>query len=219
MVNLAGIVEELDLTIWGEFHSSFINQALDFVPQLPTVISIMPRAVRMVCAPGPRIIVGWRSLRIRVRSYQRHQIQLQQVLQSLGQRHVELGELPPGLALINPLLWARLWLDLWSGSNLERSILHHTRPLSSWKLISDLVPDLDCLLHVVSLLAKLVDHGFQLFLLPSQTLDKGHLPQHLSPHCIYLSLQMFQSFILTVLGTIPDQSPHEECSQLFLPLG
>ena len=56
MVNLAGIVEELDLTIWGEFHSSFINQALDFVPQLPTVISIMPQAVGMVCTPRTRIV-------------------------------------------------------------------------------------------------------------------------------------------------------------------
>ena len=114
MVSLGGMVEEFSLTILCEFQCSFVNQVLNFVLQVPTVVSIMPRAVGMVCTPCIRIVVRCRGLRIRMRSYQRHQIQSQQVLQSLGQRHVELGKLPLGplrLTLINRLFMARLLLD------------------------------------------------------------------------------------------------------------
>ena len=43
MVNLAVVVEEIDLTIWGEFHCSFINQILDLVLQRPAVVCVMSR--------------------------------------------------------------------------------------------------------------------------------------------------------------------------------
>ena len=134
MVSLGGLTETFQLTILCEFQCSFINQVLNFVLQLPTVVSIMPRAVGMVCTPCIRIVVRRRSLGIRMRSYQRHQILSQQVLHSLGQRHVELGKLllgPIRLTLINRLFMARLLLDPWGSSNLERSILYQTKSLSS----------------------------------------------------------------------------------------
>ena len=74
MVGLGGMIETFQLTILCEFQCSFINQVFNFVFQPPTVVSIMPRAIGVVCTSCIRIVVRERSLGIWMRSYQRNQI-------------------------------------------------------------------------------------------------------------------------------------------------
>ena len=68
MVNPAGIVEELSLTLLGEIHCSFINQVLDLVLQSPAVGSVMSRTIRVVCTPFVGMIVRSRDVGIPGRS-------------------------------------------------------------------------------------------------------------------------------------------------------
>ena len=58
----------------AEFNLIGINHILNLVFQCPTIVSIMPWAVGMVCTPCIRIVVRGRSLKIQMRSYQRNQI-------------------------------------------------------------------------------------------------------------------------------------------------
>ena len=51
MVSLGGMVEKLSLTILCELQCSFINQVLDLVLQIPTLICIMSWAGRVVGTP------------------------------------------------------------------------------------------------------------------------------------------------------------------------
>ena len=84
-----------------------VNHVLNLVFQRPTIVSIIPRTSGMICTYCIKIVVRRRSFGVWMRSYQRNQIHLQQVLQCLRQKHVDVGELSFGLVLpstISPLL-------------------------------------------------------------------------------------------------------------------
>ena len=91
-----GSLRRLELDLFG------IDHVLNFVLQCPTVLSIVPRAIRMISTPR-FWVVAWRGgLGIGRRVNHRNQVHFQHVLQCLGPWHVDVGEL--SFRLVRPSL-------------------------------------------------------------------------------------------------------------------